>query len=261
MKTILITGASGGLGHALAVQYAQPGCTLVLQGRNQTRLQALAQQCEDRGAVAVVLVFDLCDSAGWMASLTLQIERTPIDLAIVNAGVAITHVDRFEVWEDAQQMLDVNLSAAVATVMAIVPHMRLRGSGQIVLIGSLAGLVGMPLTPSYCASKAGLKAYGEAMRGLLAPDGVAVNVVLPGFVKTPMSDGFPAHKFFMVSPQWAASYVQRRLRSNPPQISFPQPLAFGMWCLSVMPAIWSQWILRCLGYAATHRAIPGPEVD
>ncbi len=261
MTTVLITGASGGIGHALAVQYAQPGYTLVLHGRDQAKLQALARQCEDQGACCVVLAFDLSDARLWIASLNSLVTKFPVDLAFVNAGVATTQLERAETWDEAQHTLDINLSAAIATVTALSPHMVQRGSGQMVLISSLAALVGMPLTPAYCASKAGLRAYGQAMRGLLGASGVGVTVVLPGFVDTGMSKKFPAGKLFMVSPQWAARHIQKRLHRNPPQISFPQPLVFGMWCLAVMPATWSQWILQRLGYAATHRAIPAQEAD
>ena len=112
----------------------------------------------------------------------------PIDLAFVNAGVNI-HVDAkrgAESWPEVENLIAVNVLAAFATVDALLPAMRARGRGQIVLISSLAGYYGLPIAPSYSASKAALKAYGEAMRGLHAEAGVGVTVVMPGFVETPM---------------------------------------------------------------------------
>jgi short-subunit dehydrogenase len=127
--------------------------------------------------------------------------------------------------------------------------MRRRRTGQIALVSSLAAYVGMPVTPVYCASKAALKAYGEALRGWLAPQGVAVNVVLPGFVRTAMSDRFTAAKPWMMSPEEAALRIRRGLERNHARIAFPRPLAWGMWALSVLPMGMSQRILRSFGYA------------
>ena len=248
VATVLITGASGGIGQALADCYAAPGCTLVLHGRDPQRLQVLAQRCRERGARTDVLEHDLADSAGWMARLSTYCADTPIDLALLCAGVAGTPADGLDPWDGVQAMLDVNLRAAMATVSVLAAPMGRRGHGQIALIGSLAAHVGMPLSPAYCASKAGLKAYGEAMRSVLAPHGVALTVVLPGFVETAMSDRYPAPKPFMVSAPQAARRIQSALRRNPARIAFPQPLAFGMWALGSLPPAWAQWLLRRLGY-------------
>jgi short-subunit dehydrogenase len=106
----------------------------------------------------------------------------------------------------------------------------------------------MPIAPIYCASKAAVKAYGEALRGWLTPQGIAVNVVLPGFVRSPMSDSFTAAKPWMMSAERAATLIQRGLERNRPRIAFPRLLAWGMWWLSVLPPALSQRILHALGY-------------
>ena len=247
--TILITGATGGLGRALALSYAAPLMTLVLHGRDPAKLAALRGECERRGAAVSLLVADLAECAEWMAALDDACRQTAIDLVIVNAGATNIIGSEGESWPDVERVLDINLRAAMATVSALLPHMRRRGSGQIALISSISAYVGLPVTPAYCASKAALKSYGEAMRGWLAPQGIAVNVVMPGFVESAMSEQFPTSKPFLLSPEDAARKIKAGLAANRARISFPFPLTLGMWLLSVMPADWAQWILRRLGFS------------
>jgi short-subunit dehydrogenase len=248
--TVLITGATGGIGSALARSYAQPGRTLVLHGRDASRLALLSQDCETRGAQVHTVSFDLRDAVATIAALRGLSSRHVIDLAIVNAGVTRTIGDGLEAenWEAARAVLSVNLDGAIATVAGVLPEMRRRGGGQIAIISSLAAYFGLPVTPTYCASKAALKVYGEAMRGWLAPQGIAVNVVLPGFVRTPMNEGLPGATPFLMSPERAAIRIRRGLARNRARIAFPRRLAWVMWLLSVLPAALSQWMVRAGGF-------------
>jgi len=248
--TVLITGATGGIGSALARRYAAPERTLILHGRDPTRLVALARDCEACGARVVSTSFDLRDGAAAVAALRQLSGAHTIDLAIVNAGVSsmIGHGEEVENWETARAVLAVNLDGALATVAGVLPEMRRRRAGQIALVSSLEAYIGMPVTPVYSASKAALKVYGEALRGWLAPQGIRVNVVLPGFVRTPMSDQYTAAKPWMMSPERAAVLIQQGLERNRARTAFPRALAWGMWWLSVLPPALSQRILRALGY-------------
>jgi len=250
--TVLITGATGGIGAALARLYADPQRTLILHGRDSTRLAALAHDCEARGAQVVSTSFDLRDGATTVAALRQLSGAHMIDLAIINAGVSSLIGDGEEVenWETARAVLAVNLDGALATVAGVLPEMRRRGTGQIALVSSLEAYIGMPVTPVYSASKAALKVYGEALRGWLAPQGIAVNVVLPGFVRTPMSDRYTAAKPWMMSAERAANLIRRGLERNRARTAFPRVLAWGMWWLSVLPPALSQRILIALGYGA-----------
>ena len=248
--TVLITGATGGIGGALARHYAEPQRTLILHGRDGTRLAAVVRDCEARGARVVSTSLDLRDGAATVAALRQLSGAHIIDLAIVNAGVSsmIGRGEEAEDWETARAVLAVNLDGALATVAGVLPEMRRRGAGQIALVSSLEAYIGMPVTPVYSASKAALKAYGEALRGWLAPQGIQVNVVLPGFVRTPMSDRYTAAKPWMMSPERAANLIRRGLERNRARTAFPRVLACGMWWLSVLPPALSQRILRALGY-------------
>jgi len=249
-STVLITGATGGIGTALAHSYAQPGRTLILHGRDSARVASLVRECELRGAQAHGVTFDLRDTDATIAALRSLSSQHVINLAIVNAGVsrAMGEGVEAESWEAARAVLAVNIDGAIATVSGMLPEMRRRGAGQIAVVSSLAAYFGLPVTPVYCASKAALKVYGEAMRGWLAPQGIAVNVVLPGFVRTPMSDAFPGAKPWLMSPERAAILIRRGLEHNRARIAFPRALASGMWCLSVLPAAVSQWLVRAMGY-------------
>ena len=187
-RSVLITGATGGIGGALARAYAEPGRTLFLQGRDTQRLAAVAGECALRGARVLTKVLDLRDRIALVAWLQSVSSAEALDLVIVNAGVntSIGADAAGERWAAVEDLIAVNVLAAMATVDAVLPAMRARRSGQLALISSLAAYYGLPVTPSYCASKAAVKAYGEALRGWLASEGVRVSVVMPGYVESQM---------------------------------------------------------------------------
>ncbi len=249
-RCVLITGATGGIGGALARGYAAPGVTLILHGRKADRLAELAAQCEQRGARVLTQTLDVRDRATLVEWLRAMSEAEAPDLVIVNAGVNtnIGADGRGEPWDEVEALIEVNVLAAMATVDAVLPAMRARGHGQIALISSLAAWFGLPVTPSYCASKAALKAYGEALRGWLAPEGIRVNVVMPGYVDSPMCRAMPGPKPFLWLPERAARTIRRRLARNSARITFPFPLDWGTWWLTVLPAAISTRIVGWIGY-------------
>tara|TARA_R110002020_G_scaffold320969_2_gene536879 strand:+ start:119 stop:889 length:771 start_codon:yes stop_codon:yes gene_type:complete len=247
---VLITGATGAIGGALASAYADPSTHLVLHGRQQEKLEAIADTCRLQGAQVTLSTINLnddCALQSWLAELCVH--QVP-DIVIANAGKN-THPqgpDILEPWEDVQALLDINLKTPIAMVQRLVPAMRNRGSGQLVLISSLAGWHGLPTTPSYSASKAGIKAYGEGLRGLLAPHGIGVTVVMPGYVTSPMCEAMPGPKPWEWPPERAAKVIKRGITANRARISFPFPLNFGTWWLAVLPAGISQWLIKRLGF-------------
>jgi NAD(P)-dependent dehydrogenase (short-subunit alcohol dehydrogenase family) len=246
----VITGATGAIGGALAEAYAAPGVELHLHGRDEDRLVAVGERCTALGATVRLQGSDVRDTAALRLWLEGVCTGGAPDLVVVNAGMNtnIGPAGEGEPWDEVEALLDVNLKASMAIVHVVLPAMRRRGSGQIALVSSLAGYFGLPVTPSYCASKAGLKAYGEALRGWLAPEGIRVNVIMPGYVASPMCEAMPGPKPFLWSPQRAAAFIRRGLASDRARISFPFPLNFGTWFLAVLPAAVSLRILSLLGY-------------
>jgi short-subunit dehydrogenase len=184
-QSVVITGASKGLGEALARLYANPGRTLGLLGRDRHRLEAVAARCRDQGAHVVVAALDVKDGAGLARWFTTFDAKHPVDLLIVNAGMFTGH-GKFapETVQEMTELVRTNLEGAALTISAAVPMMRARQSGRIAIVGSLAALHPLADAPAYSASKAGVMAYGEALCEWLAPDNVAVSLIYPGHIKT-----------------------------------------------------------------------------
>ncbi|PMR70742.1 SDR family NAD(P)-dependent oxidoreductase [Halomonas heilongjiangensis] len=249
-RTVLITGATGAIGSALAREYAAPGTRLVLHGRRREVLAPLADACRARGARIELCDIDLTDDrqlGDWLDELA---ERQLPDVVIANAGQN-THVGaagELEPWPETSDLLAINLRTPLAMAHRLAPPMVRRGSGQLVFISSLAAWHGLPLTPAYSASKAGLKAYGEGLRGHLAPHGVGVSVVMPGYVRSAMCDAMPGPKPWLWSPERAARAIRRGVTRNRARIAFPLLLHHGCWWLAVLPAAVSQRLLRLLGF-------------
>jgi len=234
-RRILITGASSGLGAALAEVYAAPGVTLLLAARRPYKLDAVAQRCRAQGATVEVSALDVTDRDATEAWVLESDAVAPIDLVIANAGISAGTGSGEEPTEQARDVFAVNLVGVLNTVQPLLPAMRQRGHGQIAIMASLAGFRGFPGAPAYCASKAAVKVWGESLRGWLAADGVRVSVICPGYVRTPMTavNRFPMP--FLMDADRAARIIRRGLDRNKGRIAFPWPMAFGGWLAGALP--------------------------
>ncbi len=249
-KNILITGASGGIGTALAKAYAPSNAHLILLARNKDKLESLAKDCESLGAEVDHHSIDITQKRT-LQNLIVDIDQHhPIDLIICNAGVtsSIGKNGEPESWEAICAVIDTNLYGVLASLNPLLSRMQARKQGQIAIVSSLGAYRGMPITPAYCASKAAVKSYGEALRGWLVNDGIKVSVICPGFVKSDMSNAFPGDKPLMISSETAAKLILRGLRKNKANISFPFPLNLGMWFLAILPARMSDWFMQLFAY-------------
>lgn len=245
-RAVIITGASSGLGAALAAAYAGPETALGLLGRDRRRLEATAGVCEGKGANVKLASIDVADAPA-MASWLLEFDREhPLDLLIANAGTSAGPEpdSPSEGVESAARQVRVNLLGTINTVEPLLPALCARGFGRVAVVASIAAYRGLPYSPGYCASKAGVRAYAEALRPRLAPRRVGVTVVCPGFFDSPMTDRFDGPTPFLVSSEAAARIVKRGIDRGRRRVAFPWPLVLGLQFCDVAPAFIGDAILR-----------------
>jgi short-subunit dehydrogenase len=226
-RAIVITGASSGIGEALALRYAGDGVRLGLLGRDRERLDRVAAACRRLGADVHAAAIDVRARADICVWLEAFDDAAPIDILIANAGVLAGRPadGEIEPADDSHAVMETNVLGVLNTVHPLLPRMMSRGRGQIGLIGSLAGFIPLADSPSYCASKSALLTYGLALRDMLHPRGVGVSVICPGYVTTAMTQQESGWKPFEMPPERAAELIYRGLTRNRPIIAFPFLLA------------------------------------
>lgn len=186
-KVAWITGASSGIGEALAKAFVADDGAAVLSGRNVAELQRVAAES---GAPdnCLILPFETTDYAVLPAMVDAAIGfRGGVDILVNNAGISQRSLAKDTDFSVYQQIVEVDLLAPIALTQRLLPHLLERGSGHIVMISSVAGKAGVPLRTAYCAAKHGLVGYGDALRTEVAGQGVKVLVVTPGSVRTNVS--------------------------------------------------------------------------
>ncbi len=245
-RVVVITGASSGLGASLAALYAGPQIVLGLIGRNRERLDATAEACRAAGAIVETGAIDVADAAAMAGWLEAFDAAYPVELLIANAGTSAGPDDDSpgEPIDLTLRQINTNLLGAVHTIAPLVPRLCGRGRGRIVAIASIAAFRGLPYSPGYSASKAGIRAYAEALRPRLAPQGVGVTVVCPGFFASPMTDRWEGGTPFLNTGDQAARRIKRGIDRGRPRINFPWPLVFGLRFCDLAPAMISDRILR-----------------
>lgn len=184
-EVVWITGASSGIGEALAKGLAERGCRLILSGRNMAELERVNAAC---GAGHFILPFDTTD----YDALPEMVEQARfkwgrIDMLINNAGISQRSLAIKTDLSVYRQIMEVDLMAPIALTQAVLPVMAAQGSGRIAMIASVAGLAGVPLRTAYCAAKHGIVGYADSLRGEVAGLGIQVHVIAPGSVRTNVS--------------------------------------------------------------------------
>jgi short-subunit dehydrogenase len=181
---VLITGASSGIGAALARELAREGARLLLMARRRDRLEALRTELASSGAEVVVHVGDVTRRADLDAAVALAVERYGrLDVAIANAGFGVVGPLEKLTVEDYRRQFETNVFAAIETSKASLAELS-KSRGRLVLIGSVAGYISTPNASPYAMSKFAIRAFAEALRPELAPRGVAVTLISPGFVES-----------------------------------------------------------------------------
>lgn len=224
-KSILITGASSGIGAALAMHYAEPGVTLFISGRDQQRLDAVAQRCRNAGASVSAWVGDITDECGmrdWILSCN---DDCPLNLVIANAGAALGATEVKGLHQAAVDSFHINVNGVFNTVHPALEVMAQRRpypvrNAQVAVMSSVMGYAGTARSPAYSASKAAVKHYGQALRGAFRGMGIGVTVICPGYVSSGMISR-AARMPFQIGADKAAAIIAKGLARNQARITFP----------------------------------------
>ena len=245
---ILITGASSGLGAALALHYAAPGRTLLLWGRDRQRLDAVATRCREVGAGVAIRSLDLSDSAAAIDAIEQDDDAGAIDLALFVAGMGDTRAPG-DLVEDAAQVARlglVNFVAATALAAAIGNRMARRGEGRIVLVGSAAGFHALPFAAAYAGSKAGIARFAQALRLAVKQHGVSVTLVSPGFIDTASGRKAPGSRPFALPSSDAAARIAKAAARGQAHAIFPWPFVAMRWVDRLLPRALRDRVLLAL---------------
>ncbi len=250
-KVVLITGASSGIGEALALEMASKGAVLGLLARRKEQIDDLAVRCEDAGGSARAFAADVREYADVRAAAdALRSEFGHIDTLIANAGIGgNTAATRDLEPEAVRLVLDTNLMGAVNSVHAVLPEMLERGSGHLVAISSLAGFRGLPRSAAYCASKAGMTAFFESVRLDAEPRGVDVTIIQPGFIKTPLTSGREAQMPYIMELEDSVKHFMRAIERRKPFAAFPWQLATTVRAARFFPV----WLYDRIARRARYR--------
>ena len=290
-KNILITGATSGIGEALALYYAKNNAkNLFICGRSQDRLFVVQKECEKLGCKVFGRIIDVTNKDEMKDWIVECNNIAPLNLVIANAGVGTTK----ETDENIYNTFNINVNGVLNTVLPTIEIFKNKGlsnksndgsqssleqfikrqksSGQaftvdslakknlsevgcefyhqedksIAIVSSIAGYHGLPACPSYSASKACVKAWGEALRGSLNKDNINVSVICPGFVRSRITDKNTCAMPFFMEADVAAKIIAIRLEKKIGLISFPWILRFSTWILSILPNRLSQIIYNRL---------------
>jgi len=242
--TLLITGASSGIGEAIARRVARPGVRLVLAARRVERLEKLAADIQHAGGQALVFPADLSSDTGCQQLYEQVIQHGGCpDVLINNAGLGwYGYLDEMP-WDEARNLLQVNISAVVQLTRLFLPVMRKRGSGHVINMSSIAGQIPSQGIAVYAGSKAFLDAFTTALHREMRGSGVAISLVCPGPVKTAFFDlteqngrRIPAERFAVPADSVAERVVWL--------LRWPRRVVYVPWVLGVTP-----WVERLFGWA------------
>ncbi len=244
-RSILITGASSGLGESLAVSYAGPGVNLFLTGRDHARLEAVSQVCREKGAEVDAKIIDVADAIAMETWIHQADQKAPLDLVIANAGISAGTASHEDAATQTRRVFSVNIDGVANTILPLIPYMQQRKRGHIVIMSSLASFMGLAGSPAYSASKAAVRSWGEGLRGWLVSDNITVSVICPGFVTTRMTAVNRYKMPFLMDCERATHIMRKGLDRGKARIAFPMPFyLFVLFAASLPMWLRDRWINR-----------------
>jgi len=246
---VLITGASSGLGAALALECAKPGATLHLSARDASRLEGVAAACRAKGALVHPMGIDVRDApamAEWIGG------AGRLDLVIANAGIGAGTGDGFERTADARAVFDTNVTGVLNTALPAIDVMAAQAPGadglrgRIAVIASIAAFAAGPSAPAYGASKSAVQRWAEARDATERKRGIRLHAICPGFIRTPMTarNDFPMP--WLMEPEQAARRTLAGIRAGHLRVAYPRRLYT---LARIMGAFSPAWQNRLLGAA------------
>jgi NADP-dependent 3-hydroxy acid dehydrogenase YdfG len=250
-RVVFLTGASSGIGEALASALAAKGAVLGLVARREDLLHEIAQKCDEAGGKARTFASDVTDATALRGSANqLREEFGHIDVLIANAGIGGNNAETRDLRPEAvKKVIDINLLGAVNSVHAVLPEMLERGQGQLVAISSLAGIRGLPKSAAYSASKAGMTAFFESVRLDTAGKGTDVTIIQPGFIKTPLTAGRHNNMPFLMELEEAIPLFINAIERKKKFAAFPWQLATIVRAGKIFPA----WLYDRIASRARYR--------
>jgi short-subunit dehydrogenase len=244
-RTALVTGASSGIGEALAWRLATAGVEVAVAARRRDRLDELVARIAAEGGRARAIEMDVTRPDETVERVR-QVDDAfgGLDLVVANAGLGRPQSALTLGWEEGREVFATNFTGAMATLTAVLPRMVARGRGHLVGISSVAIYAPTPGGSAYRATKAGLTAFLENLRAELGASGVAVTAVHPGFVRTAIADAFAVEPPFVLGADEAARRIVRKLRKAPARIDFPWPVVWMMRLMGAVPAVLRDPVVR-----------------
>jgi short-subunit dehydrogenase len=255
--SVLVTGATGGIGGAIARAFSTRGADLMLTGRRAEALESLAGEL---GARAIP-----CDLADRSGVTRLAADAVGVDVLVANAALPASGLLSELTQDEIDRMLEVNLRAPIALARAVAPEMSRRGRGHLVFVSSLAGKAASPESSVYSATKFGLRGFALGLRSELRAHGVGVSVVLPGFIRDAgmFADAHVRLPRFVGtrSPQDVARAVIRAIEGNRAEVEIaPAPLRLGVAFASIAPQL-AETAGRALGSDRIARELAAGQQD
>jgi NADP-dependent 3-hydroxy acid dehydrogenase YdfG len=229
-----VTGASSGIGRAVAIALVKAGWTVAISARGAEALEALAALYPGKMIAAPLDITD--PDAAKACVKTIEAAGRPVVRAILNAGIYIRDTAASFDAANFKAQTDVNLLGTANCLAAVMPGMIAAGRGQIGVVSSLTGLIGFPAAISYCTTKAGQIAMCQSLKFDLDKAGVAISVILPGFVKTPATDKNEFEMPYIMAAEDAAEEILRGLAADRFIIAFPGQLAWPLRIMRMLPA-------------------------